>query len=193
MENRHAVLLKLDKMRHYKFRKDSLAFTEKKNMLIGRGVFRQGNRVRFMEKYFGHQLCDLGQINTDSGEPGWVKPKINIQDHFAYKFILSLEGYDVATNLKWILNSNSIAVMPKPTFETWFMEGKLIADVHYIKIKDDFSDLEARLNYFIDNPEKCLEIIRNARSFVQPFLKDKHEKLISLKVLEKYFINTGQI
>ena len=35
--------------------------------------------------------------------------------------------------------------MPKPKFETWFMEGILVADQHYILIKDDYSDLEENL------------------------------------------------
>ena len=180
-------------MRHYKFRRDGIPFTAKKDMLIGRGVFRQENRVRFMEKYFGHRLCDLGQINTDTDHKEWIAEKLSIEDHFKYKFILSLEGYDVATNLKWIMNSNSLAVMPKPRFETWFMEGKLIPNVHYIEIKDDFSDLEERLTYYTSHADECLEIIRNAKAYVQPFLEDKHEELISLKVLEKYFRCTGQI
>ena len=47
-------------------------------------------------------------------------------DNLNYKFILAIEGYDVATNLKWIMSSNSLAVMPRPTYATWFMEGTLI-------------------------------------------------------------------
>ena len=29
----------------------------------------------------------------------------------------------------------SIVIMPKPKYETWFMEGTLIPDYHYIFIK----------------------------------------------------------
>ena len=32
-----------------------------------------------------------------------------------------------------------VAVMPKPKYESWFMEGKLIPNYHYILIKDDYS------------------------------------------------------
>ena len=39
-----------------------------------------------------------------------------------HKFILCIEGNDVASNLKWVMSSNSVAVMPKPKFESWFME-----------------------------------------------------------------------
>lgn len=192
-DNKNATLLKLDKNRHYKFVKDTNSFSQKKNMLVGRGVFRQEHRIAFMEKYFDHPLCDLGQINDDSGKAEWTKPKIAIAEHFEYKFILSLEGYDVASNLKWIMNSNSIAVMPEPKFETWFMEGKLIPNVHYICIKDDYSDLETRLQYYINHPAEAANIIEAANAYVQPFIADEHEELISLLVLEKYFLQTGQL
>ena len=66
-----------------------------------------------------------------------------------------MEGNDVASNLKWVMSSNSIAVMPKPKYETWFMEGLLIPDQHYILIKDDYSDLETRLKFFLDHPQKA--------------------------------------
>ena len=40
-----------------------------------------------------------------------------------FKYVLSLEGNDVATDLKWRMAQNSVVVMPRPTKETWLMEG----------------------------------------------------------------------
>jgi len=191
-DNSNAVLLKLDKKRHYLFVNDNKPFTQKKNMLIGRSAINQEHRVRFMEMYFGHPMCNLGQVNTNNGKPEWVKPKIPISTHLDYKFILSLEGWDVATNLKWIMSSNSIAVMPKPKYETWFMEGRLIANHHYICIKDDYSDLEEQLNYYITHEQKALDIISNANAWVKQFRDKRKEDLISLLVLQKCFECTGQ-
>jgi hypothetical protein len=191
-DNSNAILLKLDKKRHFVFIKDTVKFEAKKDMLIGRGVMSQPHRIRFMELYFGNPLCNLGQVNKNGGNPNWIKPKISINDHLQYKFILSLEGNDVATNLKWIMSSNSIAVMPKPKYETWFMEGRLIPGYHYIPIKDDFSDLEKQLNYYISNPQKAAAIVDNANTYVKQFLNKRQEDLISLLVLEKYFYYTGQ-
>jgi len=113
-------------------------------------------------------------------------------DHLESKFIMSLEGNDVASNLKWIMSSNSIAVSPHLTCETWFMEGTLIPDYHYIEIKEDFSDLKEKLQYYIDHPEKANEIIQHAHEYVEQFKDCKREKLISLLVLDKYFCMTGQ-
>ena len=82
--------------------------------------------------------------------------------------------------------------MPKPKFETWFMEGTLIPNHHYVLIKDDFSDLEEQLDYYTHNATAAKAIVKNAHDFVNQFKDQKTEKLISLLVLEKYFLMTGQ-
>ena len=83
--------------------------------------------------------------------------------------------------------------MAKPKIESWFMESKLVADYHYIEINDDYSNLEEKLNYYINNVDECLKIIENANTYVSQFKDYNREKLISLLVLEKYFIKTLQI
>jgi hypothetical protein len=191
-ENDNYVLFKLNKVRLFNYVNDHRDFRKKKNMLIGRAVVKLPPRIRFYEKYFNHPLCDLGQVNRDNNTQ-WLKDKISIDEHLDFKFILCIEGYDIASNLRWVMSSNSLAVMPKPTYESWFMEGKLIPNYHYVLIKDDYSDLEERLNYYIENTQEALEIIRNANAYVNQFRNNQLEDLLSLLVLEKYFYRTGQL
>lgn len=191
-DNTNAVILKLDRKRHFFFIKDNKKFSQKKDILIGRAHISQAHRMKFMEMYFDHPLCDLGQVNQNAGNLKWLKPRISIIAHLDYKFILSLEGNDVATNLKWIMSSNSIAVMPKPKYETWFMEGTLIPDYHYIQIKDDYSNLEERLQYYISHPAEAEAITENAHQYIKQFFNREQEQLISLLVLQKYFYYTSQ-
>ncbi|MDR0579332.1 MAG: lipopolysaccharide A protein [Campylobacteraceae bacterium] len=156
--------------------------------MVGRLAVCQPHRVKFWEMYFNHPMCDLGQTNKRHAKhPEWIVKHMTIGRHLDFKFILCLEGNDVATNLKWVMSSNSIAVMPKPTYETWFMEGELIGDYHYIEIKKDYSDLEEKLNYYIKHTNEALKIIENAHKFIEQFWDKKREKLISLLVLQKYF------
>lgn len=193
--NANSVLLKLNQIRHFIFVKDTIPFASKKDKLIFRGkVGKKPKRERFMQLYFGHPMCDLGHIGKGENIPAeWHTQKMTIREHLNYKFILALEGIDVSSNLKWIMSSNSVAVMPEPEFETWFMEGRLIPDYHYIRIKADYSDLEERLQYYIDHPDKAQEIARHANEYVRQFKNRKREKLISLLVLQKYFQQTGQL
>ena len=46
------------------------------------------------------------------------------------------------------MSSNSVCVMPKPKYESWFMEGKLEDGVHYIEVKDDFSDAQEKIEFY---------------------------------------------
>lgn len=193
--NENSVVMKLNKIRHFIFVKDKKSFADKKNQAIFRGkVQGKESRKIFMEKYLRHPMCDLGDVSRDVAIPcEWQKEKKTIREHLDYKFVMALEGNDVASNLKWVMSSNSIAVMPRPTCETWFMEGMLIPNYHYIEIKPDFSDLEERLNYYLVHVDEAQRIINNAHEYVAQFKSRKRENLISLLVLDKYFRMTGQV
>lgn len=186
-----AVLLNMDKVRHFLFVDDKKAWSDKKNVAIFRGDLGQWkeNRNVFMRRFANGQspLVDAASTNLWDEHPEWQKEKFTIGEHLDYKFIMSLEGNDVASNLKWVMSSNSIAVTPRLTCETWFMEGTLIPNYHYIEVKPDFSDLEERLTYYIEHPDEALAIIRHAHDYVAAFRDQNRERLISLLVLKKYF------
>ena len=187
----NSIVLKLGKIRHFRLINDSKKFENKKDVLIFRGQVFQPHRRKFLEMYYGHPMCDIGQTNKQ-GNPQFLVDRKTVDEHLDYKFILSLEGNDVASNLKWVMSSNSLAVMPTPNYETWFMEGTLIADYHYVHINDDYSNLEEKLRYYIEHTDKALEIIAHAHEFVNQFRNKKQEDLISLMVIQKYFEKTGQ-
>lgn len=192
--NANSVLLNMDKVRHFIFVNDKKTFADKKDMAIFRGKVKgKESRRQFMRMYFGHPMCDLGDISRDTPDPtAWQTEKKTIREHLDYKFIMALEGNDVASNLKWVMSSNSVAVMPRPTCETWFMEGTLIPNYHYIEIKADFSDLEERLRYYIAHPTEAEAIVRHAHEYIGQFRDKGRERLISIGVLDKYFSMTGQ-
>jgi len=190
-DNSNSIVLKLDKIRHFRLINDTKQFVKKKNMLVSRGQVYQSHRMRFLEMYFQHPMCNIGQINI-AGDRQYLVDRMTVDEHLDYKFILCLEGNDVASNLKWVMSSNSLAVMPEPTYETWFMEGTLIPNYHYVLIKDDYSDLEERLIYYSEHTDEALKIIENAHLYISQFRNNKQEDLISLLVLKKYFERTRQ-
>lgn len=194
--NENNVLLKLNKVRHFNFINDWIPFEEKKSILVARGnvfSFHQ-NRLLLLQQFFNNPLFNIGSVNLneDQTEGRWIKPKMSIEAQLHYKFVYCWEGNDVATNLKWVMSSNSISVMPTPKYETWFMEGQLIPNVHYIHIKDDLSDLEYKINYYSTHIEEAKEIIKNANAFVRQFKNRSRENFIQLKVMQKYFSHSQQ-
>ena len=191
--NQNSILLKWNKVRHYIFVKnDPTPFSNKRNELVWRGnVFDcQSQRIRFLEKYFEEPMCNIGKVNPTEGNSEWIVDKMTIDQQLAYKYILCIEGNDVASNLKWVMSSRSLAVMPKPKFETWFMEGRLVPNYHYIEIKDDYSNLLEKMEYFNAHPDEAKAIVKNANKFVDHFKDEKVEGVISLMVMKKYFDKT---
>lgn len=195
----NAVVLNLDKHRHFLFLRDEIPFRAKQDRAIFRANINWPHpnhvvRLRFVERYYGSPLCDVGVSNrAPVVREEWIRPHISEYDHLAYKFVMCLEGNDVATNLKWVMSSNSLAVMPPPRYETWFMEGTLVPNYHYVAIRPDYSDLEERLRYYIDHPDEAEAIVRHAHEYIAQFFDRRRERLISLLVLQKYFERTGQL
>lgn len=185
-DNANSVVMKMDKVRHFIFVNDRTRFRDKIDRAIFRGkVGDKEIRLKFMEMYFGNPRFDIGAI--DNIRPEWKCEKISIYDHLRYKYVLALEGNDVASNLKWVMSSNSLAVMPRPTYETWFMEGTLRPNYHYVEVKADLSDLEEKMDYYTAHPDEAEAIIRHAHEYVDQFRDKRREEIISLMVLDKYF------
>lgn len=192
--NSNGVLLKLNKIRHYIFVEDKKNFREKIGIALFRGNIRgKAKRQKFFAKYYGNKVCNLGDTSsTNKDHPEWLTKKMTIKEQLNYRYILAIEGVDVSSNLKWIMSSNSVAIMPKPTFETWFMEGRLKANYHYIEIKSDYSDLEEKVSYYNKHPEEAEKIVEHANEYVRQFLDTEREELIGLKVMDEYFRKTMQ-
>lgn len=191
-DNSNAVVMKLDKVRHFIFTRDPMRWLDKDDRAVFRGkVSNKPQRLEFMRRWFGNARIDAGAIDRD--QPEWRGQKLTIPEHRPFRYIISIEGNDVASNLKWVMSSNSIAVMPRPKFETWFMEGRLKPDYHYIEVRPDFSDLTERMDYYSSHPEEAEAIIRHAHEYVAQFRDNRRERLISLLVLRKYFDGVGRI
>jgi hypothetical protein len=185
--NRNAVLMKFNHVRHFRFVRDRVPFEEKEDRAIWRGQAHVPRRVRFLETWFGHPLVDAGQIEPNPEHPEWVVPKATRPEQLRCKFQVSIEGIDVATNLVWIMGSNALAFAPRPRFETWFMEGRLIPGHHYVQIRDDYTDLVDKIEYYRVHTDEALAIVRNAQAWVRQFLDPRVEHLISLMVAARYF------
>ncbi|HAO14326.1 MAG TPA: lipopolysaccharide A protein [Tenacibaculum sp.] len=193
VHNGNSILMKLNSLRHFNFIEDSKKFSDKDDMIVWRGEIHKENRRLLLEKFHDHPNCDIGYIGKYDWAPNtWKKDFLSIKKQLNSKFILSIEGNDVATNLKWIMSSNSLCLMPKPKFETWYMEGLLIPDFHYVLIKDDYSYLLEKRAYYIENPNEALKIIKNAKKWTMQFQNSKIEKELSIKVLNRFFKLTNQ-
>lgn len=193
-DNEASVVMKLEKLRHFLFINDPISFKDKNHAALFRGKAQgKAHRLNLLERFYNkNPLINVGDVSR-SEDNKYRGVRLNLSEHFPYRYILCPEGNDVASNLKWVMSSNSLAVMPKPKYETWFMEGTLIPNFHYVEVNDDFSNLEEVMDYYSSHLDEAQTIIDNAHRYVAQFRNKERENLLNLLVLEKYFKMTGQI
>lgn len=192
-DNRNSVLLKLDRFRHFQLFDDPVAFEDKQPLAVWRGaVGPLPWRQRLVERHGDNPRCDIGPVSRPHGRIP-AKPFLSPVEQMRCRYILSIEGNDVATNLKWVMASNSLCLMPAPRYETWFLEGRLVAGRHYVELRDDYEDLDEKIDHYERHPEEAKAIIANAQAHVRQFADARRERTIALLVLQKYFERTGQV
>ena len=198
-DDRAVTLLKLNPVRNWKQVKDvqsnDLAYRDKKNIAVWRGATTGhkktwGKRADLVELFSDHKhRFDVGfSIVTREKSPrGYsVKDIKSLKELLQYKFLICLEGNDVASGLKWMLHSNSVVMMPRPATSGWLMEDALKPFVHYIPLADDFSDAEERFNWAVSHEAECIEISNNASQHMSQFLDPRKEILLECEVFRRY-------
>jgi len=187
-----SLLLKLQFGRHwgpfYTF-KDNYEWTSKKNEIIWRGApTGNGDRIKFCDLYYKKYNVGLSCIFDYIPQYSYLqKSEISLDDFCKYKYIISIEGNEKDSGINWKLASNSVVLMKQPIYESWLMESKLEPWIHYIPLKEDFSDIDEIYLWCLNNDDKCREITLNANKFMDNFRNiDLEEKLIN-KIEFDYF------
>lgn len=119
----------------------------------------------------------------------YIKNYMTIKEMLTYRYVISVEGNDVASNLKWLMLSNSVVMMPIPTTVTWFMEDHLKPYVHFIPLKSNFSDLNKQFEWCEKNIDQCEQIAREATIYAMKFYDYLNEGKLNRKVLKTYIDN----
>jgi hypothetical protein len=198
--NENSVLLRcLNFDRHwgpYYNMVDTIPFEEKLDIIFWRGAttgFHDTNPTRFIfiEKWFDrHEAIDVGfSVICQENEVyrKYVKEIVHPLEFLKHKYIVSLEGNDKDSGLNWKLNSNSLVLMSRPRCCSWLMETTLVPNVHYLLLKDDFSDVEEKLKWCKEHQAECLQIIKQAKEFMKQFSDNEAEEKLENIVINRYF------
>ncbi|MEO9870117.1 glycosyl transferase family 90 [Ekhidna sp.] len=160
---------------------------KKADHVIWRGATTgQEQRVKLVDKYFDKYDIGFASVKQKPQLKGFKRNKVSIKDQLKYKFIISLEGNDVASNLRWILASNSVPIMKKPYWQSWIMEEKLKPNVHYLELNEDLSNLEEILSWAAINDDYCNEIAQNGKNYMSQFLVEKNDLPVQKLLLEEF-------
>jgi hypothetical protein len=115
-----------------------------------------------------------------------LKEEIPWRDMLKYRYIVSVEGNDVASNLKWALASKSVVLMPTPSRESFALESKLKPWVHYVPLSYDTSDLIEKLSYCEMNSRVCEQISIRATGWVRSLVDMDQVYELGARVLKEH-------
>ena len=167
---------------------------------------KPGERLSFVQQYFDadsqyidvgfteHDFCsyEIEEIADCTVFEALSKDALSYDQLLRYKYIISVEGNDIATNLKWLLYSNSCPIMPVPTRESWAMEGLLKPYVHFVPISQNNVtgkwNLKEQIEFCIENDRLCNQIAQNGKKFIleNNFLDIRHELRLQQQILDIY-------
>jgi hypothetical protein len=93
----------------------------------------------------------------------WIHDK----DMVNYKYILDIDG-NASTwdGTAWKLNSGSVIFKSDSRWKQWFYDDYK-PWVHYIPIKDNFSDIDEKFEWCEAHQDECEVIIKNAKALFQ--------------------------
>jgi hypothetical protein len=199
--NSNIILLNLDQEYHTSMLTGipnmDTPFNEKNNKLLWRGCSTgehiHGMRNLIVKKFQYSSNPDIDikynklvQGVTNNNNEFILAEGKSIQEMLKSKFLISIEGNDVASNLKWILLSNSVALMPIPKVCSWFMEDHLEPFVHFVPLNDNFDDLEEKYQWCLDNLDECEKISKNATEYILQFMNEENEREIVNTLITNY-------
>lgn len=193
------VILPLNNIRHWKpvseVKMYDIPYDSKSDTVIWRGASTgKDSRNEFVENYYNYpsRNIDVGftsfmEYYKGPKNPDYIKKSLTMEELLTNKFLVSIEGNDVASNLKWVLASNSLCLMPVPKIESWLMEGLLVPWTHYVPFDiESKQSLEEVYEWCVANPDKCKKIIDNANSFMSNFMNGDTEFKIIAEVMKGY-------
>ena len=111
---------------------------------------------------------------------------MSIKEQLQYKYLLSLEGNDVASGLKWMMISNSCVLMPVPAIESWFCESLLKPWEHFIPVDPNLGDLEEKLEFCIKNEDVAMAVAQQGKDFAMQFINQQVERELFCSVMTWY-------
>jgi hypothetical protein len=112
-----------------------------------------------------------------------IRPRVSMKDMLEHKMLISIEGNDVASGLKWNLYSNSVVLMPPPTKSIISMEMLLKPYVHYVPL--DLDDVDEAVNWVLQNQDEAKQISQRATQFIEDLFFHENSEMENQEVQKR--------
>ena len=123
-------------------------------------------------KIFNGQIKEINLRNAPPGFKAGKENYMNLEEQSNHKYILNIDGHVKAFRLSNEMRMGSVILLVDSPYTLWFQD-KMEPYVHFVPIKSDLSDLENRIDWCINNDEKCKQIAKNSLEFYNKYLTEK--------------------
>ncbi|KAA8648376.1 hypothetical protein EYZ11_007321 [Aspergillus tanneri] len=167
-----------------------LRFQDKKKQLVWRGSVATNPKLRgrLLKAAQGKSWASIRVIDWDN-ENDIRYNLLPMEEHCRYMFLAHVEGRSFSGRGKYLLNCRSVVVSHKLEWREAH-HAALIAsgpEANYVEVERDFSDLERKMEFFIDNPEAAERIANNAvRTFRDRYLTPAAESCYWRHLIRQY-------
>ncbi|GAB1377278.1 glycosyl transferase family 90 [Pararhodobacter aggregans] len=135
--------------------------------------FRFGLRPRF-----------LRQLSSEARRAGFAAGRDPPTEAFRHRYVLCLPGNDVATQLYWVISTQSVAFVVDSDYEC-LPDYFLKPWVHYVPVQRNLGDLREKFEFCEANPDLCRSISERARAAYAAIRDPALWHEAELKVLDK--------
>jgi hypothetical protein len=186
MADRHVLHL-CELYHHYRSFHRGIPFQTKISKIIYGGRLDRGSSLNFTNrkdisisprKYF--YSAAVPKTNIVCSENEWIKDTEMVK----YKYILDIDGHGSTWDgTAWKLNSGSVIFKSDSRWQQWFYD-EYKPWIHYIPIKDDFSDIDEQFEWCEAHQDECEKIIKNAKALFQKVYRFHNIVKHTIKLIE---------
>jgi hypothetical protein len=171
---------------------EQIPWYTKHNSIIWRGS-TSGQRRIAVQHYIDAPVQDIDiafseilkvhQGKLPKPDDYYLRDAMSVRELLRYKYLLVLEGWGMASSLKWMLYSNSVVFMAKPTKTSWAMEEKLVPYIHYVPLWQNHSNLPQQLQWARTHDEECRQIVQYSRHYMERLVTSPQAQQDTMEIL----------
>lgn len=142
-----------------------LKFKDKKKQLFWRGNIITNDEIRskLLQASDGKSWSSVSALNW--GDPNDIRDNLlPMEDHCRYMFVAHLEGRSFSGRGKYLLNCRSVVVSHRLIWREAHHAAMVSSgpDANFVEVERDFSDLDQKMRFLLDNPGAAERIANNA-------------------------------
>lgn len=167
-----------------------MEFREKKKQLVWRGSVATNPELRgkLLKAAQGRSWASIRVIDWDN-ENDVRYNLLPMEEHCRYMFLAHTEGRSFSGRGKYLLNCRSVVVSHKLVWREAHHVALVASgpEANYVEVERDFSDLDRKISFLIDNPEIAEQIADNAvRTFRDRYLTPAAESCYWRHLIRQY-------